>query len=118
MGVVSNFFLPGMPQALLEHFGLDGYFEFIIDSAQVGLKKPHPDIFIAALDRAGLLPHEAQRVVYIGDSLQNDYYAPRSAGLASVFFDRSRDRPSQPAGADIEHIKLWEDFDGWLASAR
>ena len=73
MGVVSNVFLPGLPRELLERFGLAHHFAFVIDSASVGFKKPHPAIFHAALRTAGT---RAEDVLFIGDQVEADFRGP------------------------------------------
>ncbi|NND07945.1 MAG: HAD family hydrolase [Saprospiraceae bacterium] len=115
MGVVSNFFVPGMPEALLTNFGLHHFFDFILDSAQVGLKKPHPEIYQTALGKTDLLSNETSKILFVGDSLQNDYYAPRTIKLSSLFFDRSKERPSPPAQVGIDHIQHWDQFEDYLS---
>jgi putative hydrolase of the HAD superfamily len=54
-------------------------FEFVIDSHEVGVSKPDPGIFLAALERMGLEPGDAW---YIGDSVFHDVNGARAAGLA------------------------------------
>ncbi len=49
LGVVSNFHVPGLPAQYLESFGLRGHFDFVLDSAAFGFKKPDPRIFHQAL---------------------------------------------------------------------
>ncbi len=110
MGVVSNFFIPGMPKIMLEKLGLEQYFSFVLDSAQVGSKKPGREIYFKALRKAGL-DQPSRSILFIGDNLVNDYEKPRSLGFSSVFFDRSGDRPSPPAGQDVVHIRHWDEFD-------
>ncbi|NVJ73304.1 MAG: noncanonical pyrimidine nucleotidase, YjjG family, partial [Flavobacteriaceae bacterium] len=48
---------------------IDHFFECFIDSEQVGVKKPHPDIFKFALDKAKVRPEQS---VMIGDNLEAD----------------------------------------------
>lgn len=115
MGVVSNFFVPGMPESLLRDFGLDHYFQFVLDSAQIGMKKPDPTIYQAALAKANIKNHETGQVLFIGDSLTNDYHAPRQINLKSLFFDRSCERPSAPASKEIDHITAWSQLEEKLS---
>ena len=56
MGVVSNFYLPGWPEQLLADHGLLQHFEFVIDSAAIGFRKPGAEIYREALRQAGLTP--------------------------------------------------------------
>jgi HAD superfamily hydrolase (TIGR01509 family) len=65
---------------------LASHFEFVIDSHNVGCKKPDTAIFQLALDRLGLEPSDA---AYIGDSYGYDVIGAQRAGLHPVLLDRS-----------------------------
>ena len=111
MGVVSNFYLPDWPQRMLRKFGLDGFFDFIIDSASFGFKKPGHPIYSEALQRAGISSNPASRALFIGDNLTNDMLAPMELGMQAIYLDRSNDRPSlTPVPAEIPSIKSWDEF--------
>lgn len=110
MGVVSNFYLPGWPERLLGVHGLLQYFEFVIDSAAFGFRKPGPEIYREALRRAGLGADRANDVLFIGDNLRNDVLAPRSMGMNPVYFDRSRDRPTAEPDKWKDSITHWDEF--------
>jgi putative hydrolase of the HAD superfamily len=77
VAVVSN--SDGSVRDSLGRAGLLGMFEFVIDSHEVGVSKPDPGIFLAALERMGLEPGDAW---YIGDSVFHDVNGARAAGLA------------------------------------
>ena len=68
----------------LEHFPLAGHFHDALFSYQVGLWKPDPLIFRAALERLGCDPHEA---VYVGDDPYRDVAGAIAAGVRSVWFN-------------------------------
>ncbi len=66
--VISN--SDGSIRASLEEAGLSELFEFVIDSAEEGCKKPQPEIFALGVHRlGGVSPHQ---VAYVGDSLFHD----------------------------------------------
>ena len=77
MAVVSN--SDGSVANSLVSAGLADEFEFIIDSHEIGVSKPDPAIFEAALNRLGLDPED---VWYVGDSLFHDVYGALGASLA------------------------------------
>ena len=110
MGVVSNFYLSGWPEQLLADYGLLENFEFVVDSARLGFRKPGPEIYRESLSRAGLSAERAGDVLFIGDNLQNDVLAPRSLGIAAVYFDRSRDRPTTDRQTWTDSITHWGEF--------
>lgn len=77
VAVVSN--SDGSVAESLAIAGLADEFEFIIDSHEVGLSKPDPGIFEAALARLDLGPDE---VWYVGDSVFHDVKGASAASLA------------------------------------
>ncbi len=110
MGVVSNFYLPGWPERLLADHGLLQYFEFVIDSAEIGFRKPGAGIYREALCRAGLTDDRAGDVLFIGDNLRNDVHGPRSMGMNAIYFDRSLDRPMGEREEWADSITRWDEF--------
>ncbi|MGH8942247.1 MAG: HAD family hydrolase [Acidimicrobiia bacterium] len=77
VAVVSN--SDGSVRGSLGTAGLLDLFEFVIDSHEVGVSKPNPKIFLAALDRMDLKPSKAW---YVGDSVFHDVNGARAAGLS------------------------------------
>ena len=91
MGVVSDFFLGDCPRRLLAKFDLDGYFEFVLDSASVGFRKPAGEIYQEALRRAKLTRGQAGEVLFVGDNLKLDVIAPASGGMRSMYYNSNRE---------------------------
>ena len=54
-------------------------------SQEIGTSKPHAPIFLAALQKAGVQPHEA---MHVGDQYQSDVLGAKAAGLNPVLLDR------------------------------
>lgn len=96
LGVVANSMVPGLPQRMLERFGLLRYFRFVLDSATHGFKKPNPLLGMEALSVAGLGPCEGSRVLDVGDRLEVDGAAALDLGLHVLHFNRGRTRPGVP----------------------
>jgi HAD superfamily hydrolase (TIGR01549 family) len=109
MGVVSNFFLAQWPEKFLDQYGMKPYFDFILDSAACGWRKPGAEIYHLALQAAG--NPDPNRVLFIGDHFRNDVQTPLHFGMQALHFDRSSERLSAnatPAGfASITH---WDRF--------
>lgn len=80
LAVVSN--SDGSVERSLAEAGFDGLFEFVLDSAVVGVKKPDRAIFDLALDRLRLGSDEAW---YVGDSAYHDLGGATGAGLAGAW---------------------------------
>jgi HAD superfamily hydrolase (TIGR01549 family) len=83
LGVISN--SVGTVEEQLGRAGLGSYFRFVLDSAVVGVEKPHPEIFHMALDRGGVSAADA---VFIGDTYATDIGGARGAGIRGVLIDR------------------------------
>jgi putative hydrolase of the HAD superfamily len=66
---------------VLEQTGLAPLVDAAVVSAEVGVAKPDPRIFAAALERAGASAAEA---VHVGDSLEADVAGARAAGIEPV----------------------------------
>jgi putative hydrolase of the HAD superfamily len=79
LGVVSN--SDGRVEQALQAAGLREYFDVVLDSALVGMEKPDPRIFRAALDALGVAPEEA---LYVGDLYEVDVLGARAAGVQAV----------------------------------
>lgn len=80
MVLVSNFY--GNVQAVLADFDLLTYFDSIIESAVVGVRKPDPAIFALGVDELGLLGIE---VVVIGDSYSKDIVPAAKNGCQTIW---------------------------------
>lgn len=84
LALVSNFDHPRHVRKCLSSYGLDAFFEMVIISGDVGVKKPDPAIFKPALSATGLTPGE---VAYVGDT-DVDVEAAIAAGMVPILIDR------------------------------
>jgi len=91
-------------QEKLSHLGLDGFFEFIISSAEIGEGKPSQRIFQAALDSAQVV---AGKAMMIGDSLEGDIHGAQKSGLATVWLDRTKNFEPEYPGQKISSLVGW-----------
>jgi HAD superfamily hydrolase (TIGR01509 family) len=83
LGVISNSI--GTMEQQLQRLDLARHFETVIDSAVVGVEKPHPDIFRIAFQRAGV---SSQDALFVGDTNATDMGGAHLAGLRGVLIDR------------------------------
>jgi HAD superfamily hydrolase (TIGR01509 family) len=102
LGVVSN--SDGRVEAALEAAGLREYFDVVLDSALVGVEKPDPAIFLAALEALGVRPDEA---LYVGDLYEVDIVGARAAGMEAVLL--CRDESPNPRCRTVRSIALLAD---------
>lgn len=108
VGIISN--SDGRLDTRLAGIGIRGLFEFVIDSAVVGVSKPAPRIFELAVKASGVA---AEQAAYVGDYYEVDVIGARGVGMRPVLFD--------PVGAygdvDCDVIKAFGDIvglvDGW-----
>ena len=85
MVLVSNFY--GNIHAVLREMGLDRYFAEVIESAEVGIRKPDPRIWqlaIEALGRHSPTPLLPQDITVVGDSLEKDINPAKSLGCSTI----------------------------------
>jgi putative hydrolase of the HAD superfamily len=101
LGVVSN--SDGRVEQALQAAGLRQYFDVVVDSALVGVEKPDPRIFEAALGALGVAPEEA---LYVGDLYEIDVVGARAAGIEAVLLGRSEtgSRPGCRIAPSIEDL--------------
>jgi HAD superfamily hydrolase (TIGR01509 family) len=94
----------------LRHFGLDRYFDAVVDSTAVSAEKPAPAIYRVAVDALGVA---ADTCWFVGDGLVNDVLGARRAGVGcSVLYDRLGLYTHLPAVARIgrlTHLLRWLD---------
>lgn len=83
LGVLSNLRRDMGP--LCQRLGLSPYLDFCISAADAGAEKPHPPIFLAALERMSADPGET---VHVGDQYHSDVLGARAVGMHPVLIDR------------------------------
>ena len=86
LALISNFDHPPHVHRLLDELALRPFFDSVIVSGDVGIKKPDPAIFAPALEQTGLVADEA---LFVGDSPEDDIAGARAAGLWPVLIRRS-----------------------------
>jgi putative hydrolase of the HAD superfamily len=102
--VISN--ADGAIEHVLSRCGIAGCFESITDSGIVGVEKPRPEIFEAALATMRARAHES---LYVGDVYSVDYLGARNAGMQAVLFDVAgayRDR-ELPRVESLQQLEIW-----------
>lgn len=81
LGVISNTSSERV-RDVLKGSGLDKFFRVVVLSRDVGVRKPHPKIFLHALERIGVKPEEA---LHVGDSIEHDVAGAKKVGMRSVW---------------------------------
>ncbi len=97
LGMISNASDAWDVHRLVDQAGLRPFFELILISAEVGMRKPHPAIFQMAVD---YFRRPAGRMVMVGDTLGADVLGAQNFGMAAVWITRRADRPDNRARED------------------
>ena len=106
LAVISNWVWDGA--RLLDELGLADRFVTIVISDRVGYGKPHPAIFRAALDAAGV---PAGRAMHVGDSYAKDVLGASAAGMAAMLLVRDEASPPGPAQDLPEAVTIVRGLD-------
>jgi putative hydrolase of the HAD superfamily len=88
LGIVSNF--DSRLNYVLDALKLTEFFTSITISTQIGVAKPDPKIFTAALEKHYC---DAKDAWHIGDSFRQDYEGARAAGLRAILVERTSQIP-------------------------
>jgi len=84
IGVVTNGFRRDADE-VLKRVGLFSVFDVIVGVDSVGKPKPYREIFLYATRKIGVLP---SRTLFVGDSLEIDYFGALRSGLKALLIDR------------------------------
>ena len=103
LALISNFEHPRHVHGVLADHRLSEFFETIVVSGEVGVKKPDPEIFLLALDETGLSPSE---VIYIGDTAE-DVEGAESAGITPFLIKRPG-KGTDPNSLDFRSVDSGE----------
>ena len=89
VAIVSNTFQSSATDVAqaLEKLGLLQYIDTVVTSSDVGVEKPHPRMFLTALDNLGL---SAPEVAMVGDDIAKDVAGAQRLGIITVFVNRNR----------------------------
>lgn len=111
IGLITNFNDGPMQRDKIRGAGLDGQFDGVYISGEVGVWKPEPGIFEYAANDLGVEPSEC---VHIGNSIQSDVEGALNAGMKAVLVEED-DRP-RPTGlnGDVVWCEDLYGVAGWL----
>jgi putative hydrolase of the HAD superfamily len=85
VGLICNTGLtPGTAiRRFLEEEGVARYFDLMVFSDEVGIRKPDPRIFRSVAHKFKVSPHN---IVHIGDNLRVDVWGAKNAGFKAIYF--------------------------------
>lgn len=85
LGLISNLW-PFPVRRVFQEMGLGAYFEHLVYSFEVGVRKPSRPIFDHAAQLFGV---DAEDCLMIGDSLSSDVEGSLAAGMHAILIDRT-----------------------------
>jgi putative hydrolase of the HAD superfamily len=108
LGLVSNFAYSQGFWKILQRFNLTRFFDVVVVSGELGLRKPHPRIFEEALKK---LDVKAAEAVFVGDSLKADIDGARNMGLKTILVENAglRKNPYATPG-ELDPIPIKPDI--------
>ncbi|HMA64101.1 MAG TPA: HAD family hydrolase [Chitinispirillaceae bacterium] len=84
LGIISNTPIPGMYHDItLQQLGLIDYFPNRFYSYDIGIRKPHSDLFLHALRKTNANPFES---LMVGDRLQLDVLPATQVGMHGLWY--------------------------------
>ena len=94
--------------ALIAQWGIDDLLKVRIYSEEVGVSKPHPKMFLSAIEGLGV---PQQRVVHIGDLDPTDILGAKNLGMAAIRFDGAKEQAAcKPCSMADEILTSWEEI--------
>jgi putative hydrolase of the HAD superfamily len=102
LGIISNVSSHDVAVEILRKVGLLEYFDTVVTSAFVGIRKPDPGIFLYALMQFNLQPRDA---VIVGDSERHDVWGGTITGMKTVLVSK---RTVANSLADYRFVSLAE----------
>ena len=91
----------------IEEARLTDAVDAVVSSAWVGARKPHPRIFSAALDAAGVSPEHA---LFVGDTWGPDVDGPLTAGITPLYLQRAGHWDDATAPDDLGEVAVAPDL--------
>lgn len=111
LGAISDW-EPTLPN-LLQDLGVARHFDAVAVSAIVGVTKPNPELFRAALDHiaasdyiAARAPLTPEQSIHIGDYYELDVAGARAAGMHALLFDWKQRTPH----ADCDRVTSFDQL--------
>jgi len=112
IGIVSNTHQLSLVPGLLAEFGIGVAFDPIVLSIAHGHRKPHPSIYVSALnglesrrvrETPGAPPVDPSQVLFVGDTYDADYAGPTAAGMQARLIDPHA-RQSIPSSHRLQSV--------------
>ncbi len=106
LGIVSNYAIPECVERLLAREGLTEFFDVVVVSGAVNRRKPHPEIYLKALQKLGV---RAEETVFVGDTVDADVQGAKAVGMRTIYLERRVQKDAETACPD-QTIKSLKDL--------
>ena len=102
-GIVTNGPSSGQ-HATIKSRGLEGLTRCVTVSEEVGHRKPHPEVFHAALDCLGESP--GRGILFVGDDVAADMVGAKGVGLSTAWVVKGQSWPDgiEPPDHHVAHV--------------
>jgi len=107
LGLLSNAGDEANVQRLIDKVGIRAFFDPILISAALGIRKPDPRPLQMILEQWGLPPSE---VVMVGDLLEADILGAQRAGIHQIWLCEGRDSESSTQLEEIQPEAIATDL--------
>jgi putative hydrolase of the HAD superfamily len=107
--MVSNFY--GNLKSVLDDFGILLYFQSVVESAVVGVRKPDSAIYALGVTKIGL---PAQEVLVVGDSYSKDMVPAKAVGCQTLWLKGQtwgEDKLQDTSAADQQFTSIFDLID-------
>lgn len=101
LGLLSNFDDAATGHEIMHDTGIRELFDVVVISAELGLRKPHREIFRHTLDALGLKPGE---VLFVGDTPHEDVLGAKRMGIHVAWINKHQ-KPF-PEGIGAPEIEI------------
>ena len=102
IAVISNLATPY--KSVYYNLGLDQLVDFSVFSCEIGVTKPDPRIYEAALS---LLEVDGKDTIMIGDSMQSDVIGPSACGIKGILIDRSKNNSNENVISTLKDVEKY-----------
>lgn len=107
LGLLSNAGDEANVQRLIDKAAIRDYFDPILISAALGIRKPDPRPFETIISQWDLPPFE---VVMVGDTLEADILGAQRAGIHQIWLRETSGSESQDSPIDIQPERITDDL--------
>ena len=109
MGIVSNSLSGAYSRRLLRRYGLEGFFDCMVFSNEVGYVKPHPEIFRRALAKLNVGAGEA---VMVGDEVETDIRGAKALGMTTILIGGEGEEADFKVDSILEAARIVLELSG------